>query len=249
MVSRPPAATPKVPAPVAELAGGDPIRAVWENEVGGITFELGRDPSRRFVKWVPSRPPWATKIDLAGEAARMRWAGRFVTVPRVLDQGEVADGAWLMTEALDGESAVSPRWLADHAAAVSAIGKGLRVLHDSLPAEQCPFSWSVEDRLGRLVPESRRDALSDPPPIDRLVVCHGDACSPNTLISDDGSVAGHVDLGDLGLADRWADLAIATWATEWNYGPGWEEHLLAAYGIEPDEVRTAYYRELWEGSG
>ena len=24
---------------------------------------------------------------------------------------------------------------------------------------------------------------------------------------------------ELGLADRWADLAIATWSSEWNYGP------------------------------
>jgi len=48
--------------------------------------------------------------------------------------------------------------------------------------------------------------------------------------------------GALGVADRWADLAIATWSTQWNYGPGWERHLLAAYGINRDLRRTAYYR-------
>jgi kanamycin kinase len=51
---------------------------------------------------------------------------------------------------------------------------------------------------------------------------HGDACAPNTLISHDGHCSGHVDFGALGTADRWADLAIATWSTIWNYGPGWE---------------------------
>jgi kanamycin kinase len=25
-----------------------------------------------------------------------------------------------------------------------------------------------------------------------------------------------VDLGELGIADRWADLAVATWSTEWT---------------------------------
>lgn len=84
------------------------------------------------------------------------------------------------------------------------------------------------------------------PEIDRLVVCHGDACSPNTLIDDRGCFAAHVDLGDLGLADRWADLAVATWSTRWNYGPGWEALLLEAYGIVPDPARTAYYRLLWD---
>jgi kanamycin kinase len=53
-----------------------------------------------------------------------------------------------------------------------------------------------------------------------------------------------VDLGELGIADRWADLAIATWSTEWNYGPGWDGLLLDAYGAPPDTERTRYYRLL-----
>jgi kanamycin kinase len=88
--------------------------------------------------------------------------------------------------------------------------------------------------------------LSDPPSIDRLVVCHGDACAPNTLIGEDGNYCGHVDLGALGTADRWADLAIATWSLDWNYGPGLEPVLLRAYGIDPDPERTAFYRLLWD---
>jgi kanamycin kinase len=234
-----------VPEPVAELAAGDPVRPVWGNEIGGVTFEVGAGSSRRFVKWIPV----GGRGDLAAEAARLEWAGEFVTVPRVLELSSGEAGSWLMTAALPGESAVAPRWTARPEQAVAAIGFGLRILHDSLPVERCPFSWSLEDRLARVPVGSRRDGLGSPPPIDRLVVCHGDACSPNTLIADDGRVAGHVDLGSLGVADRWADLAIATWATEWNYGPGWEDHLLSAYGIARDEERTRYYRALWEGSG
>lgn len=55
-----------------------------------------------------------------------------------------------------------------------------------------------------------------------------------------------MDLGSLGVADRWADLAVATWATQWNYGPGWERPLLDAYGIAPDPGRIRYYRLLWD---
>ena len=32
----------------------------------------------------------------------------------------------------------------------------------------------------------------------------------------------------------------------WNYGPGHEDRLLAAYGIAPDPERTEYYRWLWD---
>lgn len=62
--------------------------------------------------------------------------------------------------------------------------------------------------------------LHEPPPIDRLVVCHEDAWAPNTLTGDDAEWTAHVDLGALGLAHRWADIAVAAMSTEWNYGPG-----------------------------
>jgi kanamycin kinase len=66
------------------------------------------------------------------------------------------------------------------------------------------------------------------------------------MLDDDGRWCAHVGLGDLGVADRWADLAIATWSTEWNYGPGWDTVLLDAYGVAPDPERIRYYRLLWE---
>jgi len=142
-----------------------------------------------------------------------------------------------------GQSAVSGRWKVHPATAARAIGAGLRRLHDSLPVDSCPFSWSVETRLMRVDAD---EALSNPPPIDRLVVCHGDACAPNTLIDDDGEFSGHVDCGSMGVADRWADLAIAMLNVASNYGPRWEHTVLDAYGITPDPVRIAYYRDLWD---
>jgi kanamycin kinase len=249
-----------VPSRVRALAAGGPVRPVWRNELGGVTFEIG---AGRFVKWAPAQ----SSIDLDAERVRLVWARPFTPVPDLLDHGRDGDGSWIVTRALPGESAVSPRWLAAPAVAVAAIGAGLRAFHDRLPVDLCPFSWSSGDRLadarrraaaGLIRSENWHDdhrrldlpgalaALERPPPIDRLVVCHGDTCAPNTLIGDDGRTTGHVDLGALGVADRWADLAIATWSTRWNYGDGWERALLDAYGIDPDEERTAYYRLLWD---
>jgi len=246
-----------VPGAVRRLAAGGRVVPVWTNDHGGVTFRLDPqvevervDPDGppeaegaadvRFCKWQPLSSP----VDLAGEAARMRWAAPFLTVPSVLDVASDAAGRWLLTAALPGETAVSDRWRAAPATAVPALGRGLRQLHDALPAAACPFDWSVPHRLARAVRDTRH--LREPPPVDRLVVCHGDACSPNTLLHPDGTVAGHVDLPALGVADRWADLAVATLATTWNYGPGWEGPLLAAYGLAEDPGRTAYYRALWD---
>ncbi|HEX8080281.1 MAG TPA: aminoglycoside 3'-phosphotransferase [Jatrophihabitans sp.] len=252
----------RLPSPVrTAIAAGKPVRLAWVNEVGGRTFEVGDGPGRHFLKWTPV----SSGIDLDREVARLRWAARFTPVPAVLDQGRDAAGSWIITTALPGDNAVADRWLADPVRAVRAIGAGLRALHTALPVPDCPFSWSVQDRIadarrraGQLDPagwhpehrglsvEAALDALSQPPGIDQLVVCHGDSCAPNTLVSVEGSWTGHVDLGSLGVADRWADLAIATWSTEWNYGPGWSQELLAAYGIEADPVRMRFYRLLWD---
>ncbi|MFE7507118.1 phosphotransferase [Promicromonospora sp. NPDC057488] len=89
-------------------------------------------------------------------------------------------------------------------------------------------------------------ALADPPPVDRLVVCHGDATVPNTLLDSAGRFAAHVDVGDLGVADRWSDIAVTTRSVTRRYGPGLEPLVLAAYGVAPDPERTAYYRALWD---
>jgi kanamycin kinase len=252
-----------VPAAVAALAAGRPLRPVWQNELGGLTFEVGSGPGRCFVKWAPA----GSGIDLASEAPRLRWAARYAPVPRVLGEGADGTGAWLVTSALPGRSAVDEIWLSRPRTAVTAIGAGLRALHEALPTGSCPFSWAAPERVadahrraaqGAIDPtrwHDRHRALGLPralalisgiPPPDRLVVCHGDSCSPNTLLTDDGRWSGHVDLGSLGVADRWADLAVATWATQWNYGPGWEQVLLDAYGVAADPGRIRYYRLLWD---
>ena len=116
------------------------------------------------------------------------------------------------------------------------------MLHDALPVADCPFDWSIATRIQHRVPVEQLK----PPAIDRLVVCHGDACAPNTIIVPNGSPAGHVDLGALGVADRWADLAVASMSLDWNYGPACEDAFFAAYGVARDEERIAFYRHLWD---
>jgi kanamycin kinase len=252
-----------VPAKVHALIAGRAYVPVWRNELGGLTFEVQARSGREFIKWAPA----GSGLDLSREAGRLRWASSFLAVPRVLDHGSDDNGTWLVTAGVPGDNAVSARWRAEPKTAVTAIGEGLRVLHDTLPVNDCPYSWSTEARIADAHQRAAQGGLDPadwhpdhrsleipaalriadrPPEVDQLVVCHGDACAPNTLIGEDGRWTGHVDLGSLGVADRWADLAIATWSTQWNYGPGWEGRLLDAYGIDPDPPRITYYRLLWD---
>jgi len=262
MVAGPPVEPVALVDAVRRLVNGRPYEIVWLNMLGGLTLRVTDAPSHRFIKWVPA----STGRDVADEVARLAWAAPFTPVPTVVEQGRDGEGSWFVTDAIDAENAVSPRWRRDPATATRALGEGLRALHDALPREDCPFEWSAEGRLGVIERRWRAGELDLPewseefaaltvtsaleelrviPPED-AVVCHGDACAPNTLIDQHGKWAAHLDLDQLGVGDRWADLAVAAWSTVWNYGPGWEESVYDAYGVEPDPRKIRYYRLLWE---
>lgn len=232
-----------IPSQVLALARGAALEPVWRNGVGGLTFRTDDD---RFVKYGPH----GHETTMLAEAGRLAWAAPYTRVPEVLEIGADDTHEWLVTRAIPGRSAVDPRWLAEPETAVRAVGAGLRRLHDALPVTECPFEWSVSTRLstararGIQVPP----ALHEPPPVERLVVCHGDACMPNTLLDAAGAPLAHVDLGALGVGDRWADIAVAAMSTEWNCGPGWEDVLIDAYGVAPDRERLAYYRAIWNAT-
>ncbi|GAB4083415.1 aminoglycoside 3'-phosphotransferase [Myceligenerans cantabricum] len=245
----------EIPDAVHALAGWyvgwGSVAPVWRNDLGGLTFRLEEAPllagpaapPARYLKWVPEGAPCP---DPFAEAGRLSWARQFAVVPRVLDVGRGDDGAWLLTEELAGTSAIDPRWQDHPHTAARSIAEGLRLLHDTAPFAACPFTWTPAARTAGL-PAKVRDLTGPAPPVDRLVVCHGDACVPNTLLHDDGTFAAHVDLGELGIADRWSDLAVASRSIARRFrDPRLEAEFFAAYGVRPDPERTAYYRLLWD---
>ena len=263
VLSGPPKGDMPIPDSVMKYAIGRELSVVWLNELCGLTCRVRDADKVTFIKWAPS----SSEIDLNVERTKLRWAMSYTPVPKVVEFGEDTEGSWLVTEGIDAENAVSDRWKREPALAVSAIGRGLRAMHDALPIASCPFSWSTEDRVskarGRIIrsethPSKWHQEFQDLsmeaalieldflPSVDQLVVCHGDACAPNTLINTNGEWVGHVDLERLGVSDRWADIAIAAWSTQWNYGPGWENLLYDSYGIDPDLEKIRFYRLLWD---
>jgi aminoglycoside 3'-phosphotransferase-2 len=204
---------------------------------------------------------------LAGERDRLRWlAGRDVSVPEVVDAGADERVEWLVTVALPGLPATDPAHLSRPVRTVTALAEGLRAFHEIDPTG-CPFDHTAPAMLSHV---AARVAAGDVDPAgfgdehrhltphaalaqlramapehEDLVVCHGDYCFPNMTLAD-GRVVGFLDVGEAGLADRWRDLAVATWSTTWNVGPGYEDLFLRAYGSEWDRERTAFYRLLFD---
>jgi kanamycin kinase len=215
-----------VPSSIAALAGHDPVELVWRNEQGGLTARIDRRGGSVFAKWNPA----GSIESLRAEAERMRWLATTgaVPVPEVIGEHRDATGELLVTTAIPGASIVSAEGLREPDAAAAALGEGLRRLHALDPAD-CPFpapDWSASA------------------PIDDPVVCHGDPCAPNTLIAA-GAFAGLVDLGRVGVGDRWSDLAVASWSLEWNGLVDAEPSFWRAYGARPDAPRMARWRALW----
>lgn len=236
----------------------------WHFHARSIVYRVSRGPDEvRFIKlteagWHPS---------LAAEAERIAWAGGYLPVPEVLTLGSDADVDWLVTAALPGLDATHPSHRADTAELVRIAARGLRDFHRA-PVDECPFDFRLDaalasararvedgvvdtardfhDEFAHLTPTEAIDRLERArPDSEDLVVCHGDYCLPNVLISD-GRTTGFVDLGELGVADRWWDLAVGTWSLGWNLGPGYEELFLAEYGADLDQERLAFYRLLYD---
>ncbi len=205
---------------------------------------------------------------LRDERLRIEWACDRLPVAPVVDHGSDERVEWLVLSALPGRDATHPDLIADPATTVSILARALRAFHE-VPADDCPFDFTLNAALehgrrrveGDGVPASKGDFHEEHlhlspraalevlertrPDREDVVLCHGDYCFPNILIEDRRAV-GYLDLGEMGLADRWWDLAVATWSCDWNVGPGYQDLFLESYGIERDEERIAYYRLLYD---
>lgn len=205
---------------------------------------------------------------LAGEAARMAWARAYLPVPEVSEHGSEEGVSWLVTLPLGGVDGTHPDLLRHPEDLARTLARGLRRFHETAPVSECPFDFCLDAAIehvrarleaglidqerdfhpefGHLTPdEAVRLLEATRPDAEDLAVCHGDYCPPNILITD-GRASGYLDLGELGVADRWWDLAAATWSMTWNLGEGFEELFLAEYGIRPDPVRIRFYRLMYD---
>jgi len=191
-----------------------------------------------------------------------------VPAPEPIALGRVGEWEYLRMSALPGFDASTDLAVTRPQALVVGLARTLRQLHD-VPVSDCPF----DRRNTELLDEARQrleagevdaddfdeervevdpDALlaelerASPEPQD-LVVAHGDYCLPNVVfdsqILDMGSI---IDVGRLGVADRYLDLALAERSIRHVLGAQWVALFFDAYGVTPDPAKVSFFQALDE---
>lgn len=191
--------------------------------------------------------------DVADERDRLAWLDGRLGAPEVRGFAAADGEAWLLTGAVPGPTAYQ-RMRDDpggRAAVVDALAAHLRALH-ALDLADCPFDAG---HRGRLLAARRRleagevdasdfgeahrgwtparvwdEMVPLAPAEPDLVVTHGDYSLDNLFVAD-GAVAGMIDVGRLGAADRYQDLAIL-WDSLGEFGAEWPGRMVRAYGVE-----------------
>lgn len=207
--------------------------------------------------------------DIVGEAVRLRWLQGRVPCAVPLHAGYDGAQAWLLTSEVPGRS--GDAWLEHDPASLPRVIAGfarfLRQLH-ALPVDECPFDAGAAVRLAaararvtaHLVDEDDFDADHEgwsaaevlakveaiAPSARGRVVTHGDFSLGNLMLDAAGRATGCIDVGRLGTADAYQDIAIL-WNNLDDHGAEAQRSFLREMGIgEVDAARLDFHRCLDE---
>ncbi|MFI6477807.1 phosphotransferase [Nonomuraea sp. NPDC050663] len=233
-----------LPPSVTALLGPSPS---WSHAHEGLSGTVALVNDAYYVK----RGPHARR-----EHERLTWLGaRGIAVP---DVAAFEDDVLVLADAATPSLAASPP-----PGIGTVMGTVLKHLH-TLPTAACPFDERLdvqlararrqvveglvdvedfdEDNLGLTARQVLDRLLAERPGEEDLVVTHGDFTPSNVL---NGGML--IDLGRVGVGDRYRDLALATRDLHEDFGKGAVDEFFTAYGLPaPDSERLTYYRLLDE---
>lgn len=212
------------------------------------------------------------------EHCMLRWLEGRLPVPQVLAHAQVDRTHYLLMTRLRGRMACDDVYMKDPARLAALLAEALRRLW-RVDVTGCPVDQRLERKLKAAAhrverglvdmadaepgtygagsfrsPEALLHWLADNRPPEEPVLSHGDFCLPNLLFDGD-VLAGYVDLGRAGIADRWQDIALCYRSLLHNYDgtysgvphAGWRPELLfEELGLRPDWARIRYYMLLDE---
>ncbi|MFK3891015.1 APH(3') family aminoglycoside O-phosphotransferase [Sphingomonas sp. NPDC079357] len=234
-------------------SGAEVYRLVGAND--DLYLKVGRGTARELV---------------VAEIARLQWLAGRIHAPVVIATATADDAEWLLTSAVPGVPAVDFIKV-DRAVRSVSVARGmaafLQRLH-GLSTVDCPFDSSVAAWLP-MVRRMVADGLVDVDDFDSAhegwsaervlakveelaghaqgaVVVHGDFALGNIIVAEDGTIAGCIDVGLLGVGDPYRDIFIG-WRDLGGFGEAAQRAFLEALGMDGfDEPRRALHHALDE---
>ena len=207
------------------------------------------------------------------ELQMMRWLRGKLPVPEILAYEEADGKSYLLMSRVRGQMSCTPCFLENPAHLARLLAKALKRLW-RVDIGDCPVSAALETKLAQAEyrvahqmvdvenvepdtfgengfenPEALLSWLKENRPEEEKVLSHGDFCLPNVIFQGD-TLSGFIDLGRMGVADKWCDIALCYRSLCHNFSgkyngvsyPGFRpEMLFAELGLEPDWQKIRYY--------
>lgn len=253
-----------LPADLQALLVGTSFQSVSNGLSGTLVFRSVRsDGSACFLKIADAA--WQRE-ELLAEKERLEWLQGRLPVPRVYAFSADEKRSFLLLSEIRGLESCDTSFERDVPTIVRLLAEGLRLIH-GVEIANCPFDRRLDYAIALakrrveagLVDEAdfdeqRREMranelfetlIKSRPAVEDVVFTHGDYCLPNILIEPSSlRIAGFIDWGRAGIADRYQDLALAARSLAYNFGPGWEPLLWEVYGLQTVDVEKIEFYKL-----
>ena len=214
------------------------------------------------------------KSDKNNETVRMmRWLEGKLPIPKVICYEEDSLYQYLLMSRITGKMSCDEEFMSQPEILTKKLAEAIKMLW-RVDISDCPRIRSldleleeakirVENNLidmenaepntfgagGFKDPKELLSWLFENKPDYEPVLSHGDLCLPNIFI-DGEKISGFIDLNDIGIGDKWKDIALCYRSLRWNaegtyggkvYPDVRSSMLFEALGIEPDMNKIRYY--------
>ena len=203
----------------------------------------------------------------------LQWLEGKLPAPKILSYVNEEGKSYLLMSRVQGKMACDDEFMSNPKLLVSVLAQSLKTLWN-VDITDCPALWDLDAMLetaretvekglvdmentqpetfgenGFQSPQELLEWLIANRPAEELVLSHGDFCLPNIFIQDE-KLAGYIDLGRAGAADKWKDIAICYRSLKNNFDGMYSEKkypdfnpdiLFDELGIEPDWDKINYY--------
>ena len=252
-----------IPKNIKDLVADKPYTS---NEVG-----MSRAKVMVYDNCVLKIDPIRKKNDEIVEV--MRWLEGKLPAPKVLAYEKDDEFQYLLMSKITGKMSCDSYYMEQPEVLVKCLAEAMKMLW-SIDVSDCPRKRDLDTELkeARYRVENGLIDMDDmepntfgegsfKDPMELLtwlennkpelepVLSHGDFCLPNIFL-EDGKVSGFIDLNDMGVGDKWRDIALCYRSLRWNsegayggnvYPDVRSEKLFEALGLEPNMEKIRYY--------